>query len=80
MQVCARLGLTLRAQLLDDERYVVLWPQPGGGAAGAAEGAGQTAGFVVDAYGGGDLLPVDEASPRCRPEAFYYWEACRTSS
>lgn len=65
MQVCARLGFTLRAQLLDDERYVVLWPQPGGGGAAAA-GGGQAAGFVVDAYGGGDLLPVAEASPRRR--------------
>lgn len=59
LEVCARLGLTLRAQLLDDERYVVLWPQPSG--TQGAE-ASQIAGFVVDAYGGGDLIPVHEVS------------------
>ena len=58
LEVCARLGYQLQARVLDDRRYVVLAPpQQAGHGASVSE---QTQGFVVDAYGGGDLLRVEE--------------------
>jgi hypothetical protein len=50
-----RLGVPMAAQLLEEGRYLVLWPlqQP-------LVVAG--CGFVIDAYTGGDSVLVDEVS------------------
>ena len=56
MEVCARIGLPLRAAVLEEGRYTVLWPkcQP-------LSLAGQE--VVIDVYSQGSLFLLSEVSP-----------------
>ncbi|KAK9821466.1 hypothetical protein WJX81_006037 [Elliptochloris bilobata] len=53
MELCRRLGLPLAAAILDEGRYVVLWPE-----ATPLAACGQR--VVIDPYCGGDLLLLSE--------------------